>query len=178
MAISKKRKLEIVEQYTEWIDGSKAFFLAEYTGLTMKNMDELRSKIREAGGEFHVVKNTLAKIAFNNAELTFEEEDFLLSTAIAFAFEDAPAMAKAVSEYAKDSDFLKIKRGYLERSIMSAADVEALAKLPPLPVMRATLLSTLLAPASQLVRTLSEPGRQVATVLKSFSEKDAAVEAA
>lgn len=178
MAISKKRKLEIVEQYTEWIDGSKAFFLAEYTGLTMKNMDELRSKIREAGGEFHVVKNTLAKIAFNNAELTFEEEDFLQSTAIAFAFEDAPAMAKAVSEYAKDSDFLKIKRGYLERSIMSAADVEALAKLPPLPVMRATLLSTLLAPASQLVRTLSEPGRQVATVLKSFSEKDAAVEAA
>ena len=178
MAISKERKKEIVEQYTEWLDDSKAFFLAEYTGLTMKNMDELRSKIRDAGGEFHVVKNTLAKLAFSNAELTFEEKDFLQSTAIAFAFEDAPAMAKAVSEYAKDSDFLKIKRGYLDRIMMSAADVDALAKLPPLPVMRAKLLGTLLAPASQLVRTFAEPGRQVATVLKSFSEKDAAAEAA
>jgi len=66
----------------------------------------------------------------------------------------------------------------LENRMMSKADVVALANVPPLPVLRATLLSTILAPATQLVRTLSEPGRQVAAVLKANSEKDAAVEAA
>jgi large subunit ribosomal protein L10 len=62
--------------------------------------------------------------------------------------------------------------------MMSAAEVRALADLPPLPVMRATLLSTILAPASQLARTLAEPGRQVAAVMKAYSERDAAPEAA
>ena len=61
---------------------------------------------------------------------------------------------------------------------MTAAEVTALANVPPLPVMRATLLSTLLAPASQLVRTLSEPGRQVAAVLQAYGQNDAAPEAA
>ena len=73
---------------------------------------------------------------------------------------------------------MKIKAGYLEGRMMTAEEVKALADLPPLPVMRATLLGTLLAPASQLVRTLAEPGRQVAAVIKAYADQDAAPEAA
>ena len=178
MAITKKQKRELVAQYGEWLERSDAFVITEYTGMTMKNMDALRAKVREAGGEFHVVKNTLLKLAFQDAGIDFEEDHLIGSTAVAFAFEDPPALAKAMTDFAKESDFVKVKAGYLEKQMMTAEAVKALADLPPLPVMRATLSSTILAPASQLVRTLAEPGRQVAAVVKAFSERDAAPEAA
>jgi large subunit ribosomal protein L10 len=178
LALTKEQKRKVVAQYGEWLERSDAFVLAEYTGMTMKDMDELRAKIREAGGEFHVVKNTLTKLALKDAEIDFEEDHFLSSTAIGFAFEDPPALAKALTDFARESDFLNVKVGYLDKQMMSAAEVKALADLPPLPVMRAVLLSTILAPASQLVRTLAEPGRQVAAVMKAYSERDAAPEAA
>ena len=178
MALTKEQKRKVVAQYGEWLERSDAFVLAEYTGMTMKDMDELRAKIREAGGEFHVVKNTLTKLALKDAEIDFEEDHFLSSTAIGFAFEDPPALAKAMTDFARESDLLNVKVGYLDKQMMSAAEVKALADLPPLPMMRAILLSTILAPASQLVRTLAEPGRQVAAVMKAYSERDAAPEAA
>lgn len=178
MAISKEKKQELVAQYGEWMERSQAFVLTEYIGLTVKDMDELRSKVREAGGEFHIVKNSLAKLAINAASLELDDEHFVGTTAIGFTHEDPPALAKAVTDFAKGSDFLKVKAGYLDNRLMSAAEVKTLANVPPLPVMRAILLSTILAPATQLVRTLSEPGRQVAAVLKAFSEKDAVPEAA
>lgn len=178
MALTKEQKREVTARYSAWLERSKAFVVAEYTGLTMKDMDAFRAKVREAGGEFHVVKNSLIKRALQEQEVSFDDALFMGSTAIGFAFEDAPALAKAVSDYAKESDFLNIKAGFLDNQMMSAAEVKALADLPPLPVMRATLLSTLLAPASQLVRTLAEPGRQVAAVVKAYSERDAAPEAA
>jgi len=178
LAISKQQKLDVIAQYSEWLQRSGAFVVTEYTGLDMKSMDELRAKIREAGGEFHVVKNTLVKLALKQDNIDYAEDHFTGSTAIAFSFHDAPAIAKAMTEFAKDSSFVKIKGGYLDKQMMSAEGVKALADLPPLPVMRATLLGTILAPASQLVRTLAEPGRQVAAVLKAYADRDAAPEAA
>jgi large subunit ribosomal protein L10 len=174
LAISKEKKQEIVNQYGEWLQKSRALVIAEYLGMTVKDMDDLRARIREAGGEFHVVKNTLMKRVLEDGGLELKEADFLGTSAVGFAFEDAPALAKAMTDFAKASAFLKIKAGYLDRRLMNAEEVVALANLPPLPVMRATLLSTILAPASQLVRTLAEPGRQIAAVLKAFSEAEAA----
>jgi len=177
LAISKERKREVVTQYTEWIERSKAMVLADYRGMTVKDLDELRHKIREAGGEFHIVKNTLSKIAFDNAGLTSPEGYLEESTAIGFAFEDAPALAKAIIDFAKEKDYLKVKGGYLGKDAVSAAEIKALADLPPLPVMRAQLLGTIMAPASKLVRTLAEPARQVAAVLQAYADKDATPEA-
>jgi large subunit ribosomal protein L10 len=178
LAISKGRKQELVELYSEWINKSLAMFVTEYIGLNMNAMNDLRSRVRDAGGEFHIVKNTLVKRAFEAAKLPMPEDYFDGPTAIGFAFEDAPHMAKALSDFAKESDFLKIRGGYLVSELMSAADVIALAELPPLPIMRATLLGTIMAPATRLARTLSEPGRQIASVLKAYSEQGTAPEAA
>jgi len=178
LAISKEKKREVVAQYGEWLEQSRAFILTEYIGMNMNDMDALRANIREAGGEFHIVKNTLMKRLLNESGLELKEELFVNTTAVGFAFEDAPALAKAMVDFAKESEFLKIKAGYIDKRLMTAEEVSSLANVPPLPVMRAQLLSTLLAPASQLVRTLSEPGRQVAAVLKAFSESSAAAEAA
>ena len=170
LALTKERKEKLVTQYSEWLKHSQATILAEYSGLSMKNMDALRAKIREAGGEFHIVKNTLGKLAFEKVGLSLPENFFTGSTAVGFAFKDAPALAKAMTEFARTSEALKVKGGYLNNRPMNAEGVKSLADLPPLPVVRAQLLGTLLAPASKLVRTLAEPGRQVAAVIKAYSE--------
>lgn len=172
MAITKERKNELINQYTEWLQQSKALILTQYVGLTMKEIDALRAKVRENGGEFHIIKNTLAKRAFEQAGLAIQEEVLEGSTAIVFAYNDAPSMVKTVTEFVKGSDFLKIKAGFLEKQALSSDDVRALAELPPLPVVRSQILGMLLAPASKLARTLAEPGRMIAAVIKAYAEPE------
>lgn len=174
MAVSKERKKEIVATYQDWLGNSQAVFLAEYIGLTVKDIDALRDKVREVGGEFHIIKNTLGKIAFEEAGYEVPQDYFLGSTAAGFAFEDAPAMAKAMADFSKSVDFLKIKGGYIETNILSADEINALAELPPLPIVQAQLLGTLLAPANKMVRTLAEPARLVASVFQAFADTEPA----
>jgi large subunit ribosomal protein L10 len=164
----------MLEQYKAWISSSRAVFVTEYTGLDMKRFDELRAKLREVGAEYHVLKNTLSKRVLDEVGYEIDEAVFTGSTAVGFAFEDSPAAAKAISEFASRVDFVKIKGGYLGQRQISAADIKALAELPPLPVLRSQLMGVIQAPASKLVRTLAEPGRGIAAVVRAFSEKDAA----
>ena len=174
LAITKEHKSELITRYTDWMNSSKAMVLTQYVGLTMKDIDNLRAKIRENGGEFHIIKNTLAKRAFEQAGISVLTGQLEGSTAIIFAFSDAPATVKAVTEYARTSEFLKIKGGFLEKQALTPEGVKALAELPPLPVVRAQLLGTLLAPAGKLVRTLAEPGRMIAAVIKAHAEPEPA----
>ena len=174
MAITKKQKEELVAQYQEWLTKSQAVFLAEYLGLSMKEMEELRGKIREAGGEFHVIKNTLAKIAMEKADYPSSDQYFEGSTAAGFAFQEAPKIAKTMADFAKSSEALKIKGGFLDAQQLTTEQINALAELPPLPVIRAQLLATLMAPAEKLARTLAEPARQLAFVIKAYAEKEVA----
>jgi len=178
LAISKERKKEMQDQYSEWLENSKALFLAEYTGMTMKQMDSLRAKLRELGGEFHIIKNTIGYRAFDQAGYEMPEGLFDGSTAVVFAFEDPPATAKVVVDLTKDVENLKVKGGYLGSQSISAENVRSLADMPPLPVMRAQILGTLMAPANKLARTLAEPGRQIAAVLKAYAETESADAAA
>ncbi len=174
MAISKTHKRELVGDYTDWIKKSQALVIAEYKGLTMSDLDTLRSRMRENGGEFHVIKNTLGKLAFEEAGLKVPDDYFEGSTAIGFAFTDAAGTAKMLMEYSRTSEFLKIKGGFLGQQVMNSEDVRSLAELPPLPVMRARLLGALLAPAGQLARTIAEPARSLAAVFKAYSDREAA----
>jgi large subunit ribosomal protein L10 len=176
LAITKERKRELIKQYSEWMERSRALIVTEYTGLTMHQIDDLRRKMREAGGEFHIVKNTLGEIAVKEVGLPVPDDYFQGSTAICFAFEDAPSAAKTMTDFARGSEFVKIKGGYLGKTPMSPEQIRALADLPPLPIMRAKLLGTLLAPASQLVRVLAEPGRQVAAVIQAYVDKETVTE--
>lgn len=178
MAISKERKDEVLTQYNDWVKRSEAVILVEYTGTNMKSLDALRAKIRESGGEFHIVKNTLARRAFadNNMEIP---ADFLVkSTAISFAFSDPASTAKALTDATKGNEFVKVKGGYMAGKVLDASQVKALSDMPPLPVMRATLLGVLQAPAGKLVRTIAEPARGLAAVVKAFTEKGASPAAA
>lgn len=177
MAKSKEQKETILTQYVEWVSKSQAVVLIEYSGLKMNNLDAIRVKVREAGGEFHIVKNTLAKLALEKAGFKVPADYAEKSTAIGFAFSDPAGFAKALTEATKGMEAVKIKGGFMGAVTLKPAEVKALASLPPLPVIRAQLLGILQAPASKLVRILAEPGRQVAYVVKAFSEKAAPIAA-
>jgi large subunit ribosomal protein L10 len=177
LAKSKAQKETILTRYLDWVGKSQAVVLVEYTGLKMSNLDTIRARVREAGGKFHIVKNTLAKLALEKAGYQVPESFAEKSTAIGFAFSDPAGFAKALTEATKGLEAVKIKGGFMGGLMLKPAEVKALASLPPLPVVRGQLLGILQAPAGRLVRTLAEPGRRVASVVRSFSEKAATVAA-
>jgi len=173
LAKSKAQKETLVTKYAEWLGKSQAVVLVEYTGLKMKDLDIIRAKAREVGGEFHIVKNTLAKLALEKSGYNVPADYAAKSTAIGFAYTDSAGFAKALVEVTKGMEAVKIKGGYLGREALNSGQFKSLASLPPLPVMRAQLLGVLQAPASKLVRTLAEPGRSLAFVVKAYSDKAA-----
>ncbi|HRQ25287.1 MAG TPA: 50S ribosomal protein L10, partial [Anaerolineales bacterium] len=101
MAISKQRKEELQAQYADWIKRSEAVILVEYTGANMKSLDAIRAKIRESGGEFHVVKNTLVRRVFAETGMDMPADYLLKSTALSFAFTDRASAAKALTDATK-----------------------------------------------------------------------------
>jgi large subunit ribosomal protein L10 len=170
LAFTKKHKGEMTTQYEDWLQKSQAVYALTYVAMNMKAIDDFRSKVRESGGEAHLVKNTLFIRALKAQG--FPEASFLEGTSlIGFAFNDAAAVAKTFTDAAKGSDTVKVKGGFLGKELISDKQIKALADLPALPVMRTMLLGVLNAPASKLVRTLAEPARSLAAVVKAHSEK-------
>jgi large subunit ribosomal protein L10 len=171
LAISRQRKEEVLAQYKEWLDRSQAIILVEYTGAKVKDLDNIRAKVREAGGEVHILKNTLARKVFEANGMKIPTGLLEKSTAVTFAFTDPALTAKALADVTKGLEAIKLKGGFLEKQALSTAQVKALAEMPPLPVMRAQLLGVLQAPASKLVRTIAEPARSLASVFRAYSDK-------
>jgi large subunit ribosomal protein L10 len=171
LAISRQKKDQVLAQYQAWFDRSQAVVLVEYTGVTVKQLDALRAKIRETGGEFHIVKNTLARKVFAEQNVQVPQEMLVNSTAMTFAFSDAAATAKALTEATKGLEAIKLKGGLLDKQVLSSEQVKALAALPPLPVVRSQLLGVLQAPAGKLVRTIAEPARSLAAVFQAYTDK-------
>ena len=174
MAISKKQKEELVEQYKVWVKESDALILTHYHKLSVKDIGDLRKNIRESGGEFHIIKNTLAKRAFEESGREWEEGVFIGPTALGISYQDPSGLAKAIKDFATEFGTIEIKSGYLDERMVTVEELNALAELPSADEMRAKMLSTIGAPATQLVRLLSEPGRQVAAVLQAYARQESA----
>jgi large subunit ribosomal protein L10 len=170
LAFTKKEKGDMTTHYEEWLQKSQAVFVLNYVAMNMKAIDEFRAKARDNGSEIHLVKNTLFTRALKSQG--FPEAKFFEGTSlVGFAFNDAAALAKTFTDFTKGSETMQVKGGFLGKELISDKQVKALADLPALPVMRATLLGVLNAPASKLVRTLAEPARSLAAVIKAYSEK-------
>ena len=163
------QKQQIVAELTEKLQGASAGVLVDYSGITVAEDTEMRRKLREAGVDYSVVKNTLLRFACKNSGL--DELDPLLNgtTSLALHTEDPIAPAKAISEFAKKfTGHFEIKGGFMDGKVISLAEIEALAAIPPLPTLRAQVLGTMLAPISSL-----------ACVIKAIAEKmEAPAEAA
>ena len=157
--MKKEDKEKVVSELTERLKASETLLVADYRGLTMPQIDALRSRLIESGASFTVVKNTLtrraAEAAGADALLTLLEGP----SAIAFleADGDMVAAAKALADSAKESRVLEIRGGVLQGRTMSAAEVEALATLPPLDILRGQVLAAIIAPVTAFAALVNAP---------------------
>jgi large subunit ribosomal protein L10 len=157
--VKKETKREVVAELTDRLRSAETVIVADYRGLTMPQIDALRTKLLENGARFSVVKNTLgrraAQEAGNEALLALLEGP----TAIAFleAGGDPVAVAKALGDAARDTKVLAIRGGILEGRPMSAEEVESLAKLPPFDVLRGQVLGAIIAPLTALLGLVTAP---------------------
>lgn len=174
MAITREQKEELVAQYKDIFNRNTALIFTENTGLSVKELEELRGRIREIGGEFYVIKNTLAKLAIDDLEMPQPEGSLDGPTSIGATSGDVTGLAKAIVDLTKETKAFQVKGAVIDGEIFDSARVKSLAALPPMPVIQAQLLSMLQAPASQITRLLSGSVRQVVTVVKAYSEKEAA----
>jgi large subunit ribosomal protein L10 len=157
--VKKEDKEQVVEALTERLKTAETVLVADYRGLTMPQIDALRTRLIESGARFSVVKNTLtrraAEAAGNEALLT------LLSGPSAIAFiesdGDMVAAAKALADSAKETRVLEIRGGVMSGRTMSAAEVESLATLPPVEVLRGQVIGAIIAPLSSLIGLINAP---------------------
>jgi len=169
--ISKERRGELIDQYTEWFKQSQAVVIAAYQGVGTAELYRLRSKLHESQGELHVVKNTLAAKALQRAGLPVPEKMLTGSAIIGFCFGEPAAVAKAMTAFAGEVQKFEVKGGLLGNRIIDANGVKALADLPPRPVLLGGLVATIQGPMSQLVNIINAPMRELAQVLKARSEQ-------
>jgi len=178
--MKKEDKAKVVEELTERLRSSDTLLVADYRGLTMPQIDALRSRLIESGAKFSVVKNTLgrraAEAAGAEALLTLLEGP----SAIAFleADGDMVAAAKALADVARDSKILAIRGGVLQGRPMSADEVETLAKLPPVDVLRGQVLGAIIAPLTALLGLVTAPLQNLHGLIDARIEQLGGVEAA
>lgn len=172
MAITKERKEELVAQYVDLLSRSNAVIFAEYRGLTNAQMSAIRRTVRDANGEFHVTKLSLLKLALERAGLPVPESEMLgVPVAVGFCLDDVAALAKALTQQAKDIDLMSVRGGIMGTTNLSAKDVAALAELPPLETIRAQILGLFDAPAANLVGVIQAGVAQVVNVLHAYVDK-------
>ena len=166
------RKQQVAD-HLEKLQRSEAVFICEYRGLSVAQLTSIRAKVRKAGGEMKVSRNTLMAIALTEAGLPVPEALMAGPNIYSFAFENAPAVAKVLSEFSKEkgNEKLVVKGGVLGQSVLDAAGVTALADLPPREVHLAPVVGTIAAPLSGLVTVLSGPARGLVTCLSQLKEK-------
>lgn len=166
-------KAEAIKSLEGVIADSGSVIVARYTGLTVAEMTEFRSKLREQGATAKVVKNRLFKKALDGKGGDAADAMFADQTVIAFA-EDPVAAAKGASEFAKDNDKLVIIGGLMGDDILDNAAVEALAKMPSREEQIATIVARLMGQASQIGQRINAPGQGLAGAVNMIGEQAAA----
>jgi large subunit ribosomal protein L10 len=147
-----QEKQAIVEELASKLRGAQAFYLTDFTGLNVKSITVLRKRLREAGVEYVVVKNTLAQRALEGLDLPDVADFFTGPTGLVIGREDAVTAAKVLEEFAKEHDNRPtVKVGVVERRSVSPEEVGRIAKLPPRDQLLAELAGALQAPMAQLV---------------------------
>jgi large subunit ribosomal protein L10 len=175
--VLRKQKEELVEQFSEALQSMQVLIVVQQSGMTVAEMTNLRTKMREAGASFRVTKNRLAKIAIEGTPFEDGKELFQGPTAVAYSV-DPVAAAKVCVAYANENNKFSIVGGIIGSRVMDAAAVEQLSKLPSLDEFRAKIVGLLNAPAAKVVRVLPQPAIQLVTLAGAPQAKLARVFAA
>lgn len=169
--MNKQSKEAVVAEFSGKLAEAKAAFLADYRGLTVEQANDLRRKLRAAGVEYRVVKNTLLRRAAKDTPAACLDDYLVGPTAIALATDDPVAPAKALVEFAKDSKVFELKAGMLDGKLLTLDDIRALSDLPSREQLLAKILGSLNAPATNLVGVFAAVPRSFVQVLAAIKDQ-------
>jgi len=173
MPITKQKKKEIVKDLADKLEKQKAIVFADFAGLKVKDIGDLKVKLRAGGAEFKVAKKTLMKVAFAQRGLELDPKPLEGQIAMAIGYQDEVAPAKVLREFSKTNQNLKILGGLLENKLIDAAQVLSLALLPSKLELLAQLTGSLSAPSRNFVGVLQGNLRGLVQVLSQIQKSKA-----
>ena len=171
MPLTRSDKEEILAQYENGLASAPHAFLLGYQGITVPQVTELRNRVRQGGGEYVVVKNTIALRAIDSKALGQLKEHFVGPTAVAFSLTDPVGVAKALTDYAKDVPAIKLKAGLVEGRAIAADQIKDIASLPSREELIAKLLFLVQSPITRFVRVLAAVPQSFVMVLDQVRKK-------
>ena len=168
--MNKEKKKIYIEEMKSYFSKTSSAFITHYQGLTVKEIDQLKSEMRNSGILFKVTKNRITKLALEGTKFKKLENLFTGPTAVAFS-DDAISSAKILTKFAKTNKNLKIIGGIMDEEPLSLEDVAKIATLPTLNEARAKIAGILKTPAQKIVSILLAPGSKIAILALSKSKK-------
>lgn len=164
-------KAKTIDELTEQLASAKLIVLTDYRGLRVADLQELRANLRKSGGEIRVAKNTLTRIAAEQAGIEGLESYLEGPLALGIANDDIVGFTKSLSDFARTSRILTIRAGVLDKSVIGAEQVESIATLPSKEQLQAKLLGLLQSPMARTLSVLNGPSRSVAYVLQARADQ-------
>lgn len=168
---TRSQKQETIERYQEGLAAAPHAFLVSFSGITVPQVTDLRDRIRESGGNYEVVKNTLALRAVEGKGLEHFKDEFSGPTAVAYIEDDPVALAKALTTFRKEAPVIEFKGGLVDGQPVSPDDLEDIANLPSREELVAKLLFLLQSPITSFVRTLAALPKGFVVVLDQIAQK-------
>ncbi len=167
----KSEKEVLIKELTDKFSRAKTVVVSEMRKVDVATVTRLRKKLREGGVEFKVLKNTLARRAAKGSSVEVLADDFVGPVSVAVSYTDVIAPAKILADFVKDLETIKLRSAVVEGKKIDVNGIKALAKMPGLPQLRATILGMINQPATKLARTIKEPGSALARVLNAKATK-------
>ena len=167
-------KASIVSELSEALKRSPFVLVSDYRGMKVADFGELRNRLAPARAEVHVVKNNFLKLAMADSGFPEVGDQFVGQTAVVTGEADVAPVAKIFKTFATEFKLAALRVGFVDRAVLSTAELETLAELPTREILQAQLLGLLLSPATRLVRLLNEPGAALARLLSAKAEKEGA----
>lgn len=172
MLKTREQKQEFVSALSEKLDKAKAMFVVDYIGMDVEQVTGLRKQLTGLQSEMKVVRNTLARLALKERSDAEKElaGELVGTNAFVFAYDDVSASAKALADFSKDVEHLKLKTGVMDGNKLDGNKIKYLATLPSKDVLRAQLLSLMNTPATQMVRVLNAGPQNFLNVLNAYKD--------
>jgi large subunit ribosomal protein L10 len=167
-------KTSIVADLSDRLKSSPFVLVTDYQHMKVTDFSELRNRLAPAGAEIHVVKNSFLKRAIADSGFPDVSDQLVGQTAVVTGQKDVAPIAKIFKKFATEFKIAALKIGFVDRAILSTAELDTLAELPPRETLQAQLLGLFVSPATRLVRLLNEPGAALARVLNAKAEKEGA----
>lgn len=167
-------KASIVTELSEALKRSTFVLVTDYRGMKVSSFSELRTRLTPARAEVHVVKNSFLKLAMADSGFPEVADQLAGQTAVVTGEADVAPVAKIFKSFANEFKLAALRVGFVDRAVLSTAELETLADLPSREILQAQLLGLLLSPATRLVRLFNEPGAALARLLTAKAEKEGA----